>query len=103
MCIRDSSIIASIWTVVLQKTGGALEYGTSLTLPQRIGNAFVSIPRYLAKLIVPTDLAILYPHPGDWSGWAIAASAVLIVVLSVLCFVLRRRVPYLLAGWLWFL
>jgi tetratricopeptide (TPR) repeat protein len=97
--------IAGAWTIILQRRGETIGYeaSLSLTLEQRLANAAVSIPRYLGKTLLPIDLAVLYPHPGNWPGWAIAASVALIVAIFAICILLRRRSPYLLMGWLWFL
>jgi cytochrome c-type biogenesis protein CcmH/NrfG len=73
-----------------------------LPLAARLSNAFVSIPRYLAKTFWPSDLAVIYPHPGQWSTGLTIAAVILVVVISVLaCFQLRPR-PYLAVGWFWF-
>ena len=38
----------------------------SLPLGARVGNALISYGRYLGKLFWPADLAVYYPHPGQW-------------------------------------
>jgi len=68
----------------------------------RSGNALISYCRYLGKLLWPTDLAVFYPHPGYWPLERVLLAGGLIVGLSVLLFVQRRRYPFLLMGWLWF-
>jgi Tfp pilus assembly protein PilF len=97
------SAIASLWTYVLQKEGGAMQFLSRLTLKQRAGNAVVSVPRYLWKTLRPIDLSVYYPHPGNWPGWAVASSALLIVLLSALTLWQARLRPWLAVGWFWFL
>ncbi len=97
------ALIACGWTVVLQREGGALEMGQSLTMGQRVANAFVSVPRYIGKTIAPADLAVLYPHPRDWPASYVAASVAFVFGVTVLAWMTRRRRPYVLVGWLWFL
>jgi Flp pilus assembly protein TadD len=95
--------VLSYVTFVVQKQGGALPVGETLPLGARAGNALVSYCRYLGKLFWPTDLAVFYPHPGYWPVAQVLLAGLLLAVISVLLFVQRRRHPFLLMGWLWFL
>jgi tetratricopeptide (TPR) repeat protein len=95
--------IASAWTAALQRSGGAMRFGEQFSLAQRLGNALVSIPRYLEKTLRPIDLSVFYPHPGSWPAWAVTASALLIAGITVAVVVQFRRRPYLAVGWFWFL
>ncbi len=67
-------------------------------------NAPVSYVVYLRQAVWPADLAVLYLHPagGVPPGRALLATAVL-VAITVLAVAYRRRNPYLLIGWLWYL
>jgi tetratricopeptide (TPR) repeat protein len=76
----------------------------------RLENAVVSYAAYLEMALWPARLAIFYPHPvyvydgeGGLSLVQVAGSALLLVALTILALVLRKRAPYLLAGWLWYL
>jgi tetratricopeptide (TPR) repeat protein len=78
-------------------------------LPIRIENAFVSYVVYLWKTVWPSGLAVYYPHPiydtrtGLKVPLEVFAGAFLLVgLLTAAAVVLRRRAPYLLAGWLWY-
>ena len=68
----------------------------------RGGNALISYCRYLGKLFWPTDLAVFYPHPGHWPVGKVLLAGGLILGISVLFIVQRRRYPFLLMGWLWY-
>ncbi|MGO8930630.1 MAG: tetratricopeptide repeat protein [Limisphaerales bacterium] len=92
----------SVVTFVVQKRGGAVVTAEAMPLGGRCGNALISYCRYLGKLFWPTDLAIFYPHPGQWPLAKVLLAGVLIAGISVLVFVRRRRYPFLLVGWLWF-
>ncbi|MEI7935438.1 MAG: tetratricopeptide repeat protein [Verrucomicrobiota bacterium] len=94
--------LMSILTFVVQHRGGALAAGESLPLGARLGNAVISYCRYLGKLFWPSDLAVVYPHPGHWALGKVVAAAGLIVGISVLVWMQRRRHPFLLVGWLWY-
>ena len=93
---------ASVVTFVVQKQGGAVAAAEGLPLGARGGNALVSYCRYLGKLFWPTDLAVFYPHPGYWPLAKVLLAGGLMVGISVLFWVKRRRYPFLLMGWLWF-
>jgi len=92
----------SVVTFLVQKRGGSVLAAEALPLGARGGNALISYCRYLAKLFWPTDLAVFYPNPGYWPLERVLLAGGLIVGLSVLLFVQRRRYPFLLMGWLWF-
>jgi Flp pilus assembly protein TadD len=92
----------SIVTFVVQKQGGALEAGESLPLGARAGNALVSYCRYLGKLCWPADMAVFYPHPGHWPLTEVLLAGGLLAGITALFFWQRRRCPFLLMGWLWF-
>ena len=59
---------------------------------------------YLARLFWPAGLAVLYPRPGlDLPLWQTCDSLALLLAVTALALMLRRRCPYLLVGWLWYL
>ena len=94
--------LASVVTFVVQKRGGILLTAETLPLGARVGNALISYCRYLGKLFWPTDLAVFYPHPGYWPLGEVLLAGGLLLGISVLVWVGRRRYPYLLVGWLWY-
>ena len=92
----------SVATFVVQKHGGSVKAAGDLPPGARSGNALIWYWRHLGKLFWPTDLAVFYPHPGHWPLAKVLLAGGLMLGLSVLLFVRRRRCPYLLMGWLWF-
>ena len=95
------SVGSSIVTFLVQRTGGAVSKGISFGA--RLENAVVAYARYIGDFFWPSDLAVLYPHPGTWSWWHILISCALLTVVTVAVIVFARSRPYLLVGWLWFL
>ena len=93
----------SVVTFAVQKRGGSVMAAENLPLIARGGNALVSYCRYLGKLFWPTDLAVFYPHPGHWPVAKVLLAGGLLLGISVLLFVQRRRSPASLMGWLWFI
>ncbi len=75
-----------------------------LPLGPRVANALVSCVAYLGQLFFPTGLAVLYPHPQDALPlWKIVGAGLLLAGISLAVLACRRKCPYLLVGWLWFL
>jgi protein O-mannosyl-transferase len=96
------AVATSVVTFMVQNWAGALAAGKGLSLGARVGNALISYGRYLGKLFWPTELAVFYPHPGHWPLGNVLLAGGLILGLSVLLWLQRRRYPYLLMGWLWY-
>jgi Flp pilus assembly protein TadD len=60
--------------------------------------------RYLELAAWPSRLAVFYPHPrGNLPAWQIGGAALFLVAATLLAFVFRRRYPYGIVGWLWYL
>ncbi|MFT3828809.1 MAG: tetratricopeptide repeat protein [Opitutaceae bacterium] len=93
--------VASIIVVRTQTAAG--DFVLDLPLGARLGNALVSVPRYLGKFLWPFDLAVAYPHPGWWPAWIIAAAGAFVLAVSVCAWRTRRSHPWIAVGWLWFL
>jgi hypothetical protein len=87
---------------MVQKQGRAVEALDNLPLGARAGNALIAYCRYLGKVFWATDLAVYYPHPGQWPLAKVLLAGGVILGLSGLLFVQRRRYPFLLMGWLWY-
>ena len=96
-----SALIGMI-AIYTQQRGGAVVSFTQLPIAERIGNAIVSYTLYLWKMIWPSKLAVYYPFP-FWSSLEILASAALLTAISAGVLRGRRRFPYLMFGWLWYL
>jgi protein O-mannosyl-transferase len=94
--------LTSVVTFLAQRSAGALAGGESLPLAARLGNALISYCRYLGKMFWPTDMTVYYPHPGYWPLGKVLLAGGLILGVSMLVWVTRRRYAYLLMGWLWY-
>jgi tetratricopeptide (TPR) repeat protein len=82
----------------------ALDVSLKPPLMERVGNALVSYAIYLAQMIWPARLAVLYPYPEGNLKFAQAILALLLLLsISAAVFVWRRKYPFLLTGWLWYL
>ena len=98
------ALVAAVSAVatVLAQHGQIDTFGFSL--PLRFENAIVSYAIYLRQLIWPVDLAVLYPHPEKFFPFVIiAGSAALLIALSTIAIIYRKRFPFLFSGWFWFI
>jgi tetratricopeptide (TPR) repeat protein len=94
---------SSAITVVVQREGGAMDFGEQLSAGLRLANGLESYVAYLWASFWPVDLAVFYPHP-ETISWAWAgASGTILLAISVATFALRNTASYALVGWLWFL
>lgn len=91
-------------TFLAQRHGGAVMGIDHASIGIRVANALVSYIAYLGKTLWPAKLAVIYPHPFDTiPTWQVIGSAVLLAAISVLTLRAARKLPYLAAGWLWYL
>jgi len=100
--------VSAVVTLLVQRAGGAFGSADSIGLEARLANAFRAGGIYVWKTFVPAGLCAYHPHPalsepprGPWTAGAWAGLA-LILLGSALAVGLRRRAPYALVGWLWF-
>jgi tetratricopeptide (TPR) repeat protein len=96
------AFVSSFVTFESHKEMGMTEI-SGLPLWLRFENAFVSYARYLKKAVWPNDLAVLYPHPGEWPDSVVIISVVVLVILTAAVLHSLRRRPYLAVGWFWFI
>jgi len=70
----------------------------------RITNAAVAYVTYLGKMFCPTGLAVPYLLPkGPPPVWEVVSAVTVILAISTAAFAARRKCPYLLFGWFWYL
>lgn len=103
------SLVSSVITYKVQDSTGATRGLTQIALDDRIANALMAYSAYLGHMLWPTQLACYYQHPGKFlltrpEFLAKSVFAVLILVgITTLAYWLRRRSPYVMMGWLWYL
>ena len=117
VAVSPAERMSPIWLVVEKLPLVALAAGTCLMTMRhggagkphfdwslRIGGAATSALAYLADLFYPANLVPFYCYPdGGFPLWKTAGSLALLAAVSVAAIVWRRRFPYALVGWFWYL
>ena len=69
----------------------------------RIGNSLLAYTVYLKHTVYPVGLALVYPHSEtNPSIWSVGLAAFILLLISAIAVAGRRKHPYLLVGWLWY-
>ena len=97
------SIGSAVATLIVQSEGVGLVPLEVLPLSWRITNALAAYLVYIWQMIWPADLALIYSHPGKLPIWQVAGAAAVLIAVTLGVFALRKRSPYLVVGWLWYL
>ena len=96
------SAAACLITLTIQKK--VWQGNLSLTLAERLCNAVVSYVAYLGEMIYPARLAVFYPYQTDSLKTSqVILAFLLLLIISVFLWIWRRKYPFLLIGWFWFL
>jgi tetratricopeptide (TPR) repeat protein len=96
------SAASCVVTLIAQRQG--IHDAGSFSFLARLANAAVTAAIYLRQMIWPTGLAVFYPYPHNGlPTWEIALAALVLAGISALAWNERRRQPWLLVGWLWYL
>jgi len=96
------SAAGCVATIISQPN--TLAFVQGLTVPWRIGNALMAYVDYLAHMVYPVGLAVGYPPPPTHlPGWRVGLSLLILAIISAGVLAGRRKHPYLLVGWLWYL
>jgi tetratricopeptide (TPR) repeat protein len=96
------SAVSSIVTFLAQR--GAIGWTEQLPVSARISNALVVYVIYIRQMFWPERLAVFYPHPENrLPVLEISLALIVLVGITAAAFVFRKKAPYLITGWLWYL
>jgi len=96
------SAVSSVVTFVAQRD--AVGWAEQLPMWERINNAIVTYAIYLWQMFWPVKLVVFYLHPENrLSGWEITLALAVLLFITAIAVTLRKRRPYLIMGWLWYL
>jgi tetratricopeptide (TPR) repeat protein len=95
----------SSWiTVTAQAQGGATRSWDQLALSTRIARAMVSYAVYVGEFFWPRGLVVFYPFTSlSWQQGMVLVSLIFLIVISAAAWLLRRRWPFVIVGWCWYL
>ena len=96
--VAMTAVVAGL-TVYGQRVSGSMSYLADVGLATRIENAAVSLVRYLGRMAYPVNLSCFYPYDRN-PAWVVPAMVVAAITGGAIA--MRRRWPWLLAGWAWF-
>ena len=95
------SALSCVATIVAQ--GGPSGDMEPFPLTWRVSNALVSYLTYIGQMFYPSHLIPFYPHPENLLPfWQIVLAIVLLVTISGEAIALRRKRPYFITGWFWY-
>ena len=96
------SAVSSVVTFLAQR--GAIGWTEQLPVSERISNALVAYVIYIRQMFWPAGLAVFYPHPENrLPVLEISLAFIILVGITVAAFVFRKKAPYFVTGWLWYL
>ena len=97
-------LAAASCVVTLAAQRDAMSSFKQLPFFGRLANAAVAYADYLGKAFYPAGLAVLYPYPLDPRPvWEAVAAVAMLLAISTAVLAVRKRFPYLVFGWLWYL
>ncbi len=97
------SIASAVGTMIVQNEGVGLVRLEVLPLAWRITNALAAYLVYVWQMVWPANLALAYHHPGKLPVWQVVGATALLIAITLGAFALRKRSPYLIVGWGWYL
>jgi tetratricopeptide (TPR) repeat protein len=98
------ALSAAACAVAARVPGQIVPQAHRLPWPERLGNALVSYVVYLRQMVFPAGLAFPYPlAPHGQPMWKVSLALVLLASISTAVFLCRKKRPFLLTGWLWYL
>jgi len=96
------SALSCVATVFAQKETN--QFMDHIPFFMRVGNALVGYCVYLGKTFYPAGLTVFYPTlKNGFPVWEVAVAILLLTVLTRVAWVFRRKQPFILVGWLWYL
>jgi hypothetical protein len=89
-------------TVKAAQSVGTIADLAKVSLGDRLQNVVLSYALYIRKMFWPFDLAVFYPFPKDFPAPFVAAAVLSLAVVTTAAWLWRRRHPFLIVGWLWY-
>src|SRR6266446_814371 len=98
LVLSGLSCLATIWAQ--DQATGLVE---QLPFTWRLNNALVSYIEYVRQTFWPARLAVFYPHPNNpLPIWQVTLATALLLLISAMAILLRKKRPYVFTGWFWY-
>jgi tetratricopeptide (TPR) repeat protein len=98
------ALSAGSCVLTLSAQNEAMSSTASISLPLRLANALATCMIYPGQMVWPAGLAVYYPFPrGGLPPWEVALAGTLLAGISAAAWAQRRKQPWLLMGWAWYL
>src|SRR5436190_15374351 len=98
LILSGLSCLLTIWAQ--DQATGSLE---QLPFTWRLNNAVVSYIEYVRQTFWPARLAVFYPHPNnELPIWQVTLATTLLLLISAMAILLRKKRPYVFTGWFWY-
>jgi cytochrome c-type biogenesis protein CcmH/NrfG len=96
------SAASCVATLLAQKE--TIQSTVTFSLPVRFVTALLACKMYLAQMVYPAGLAVFYPFPHNGLPvWEAVMDGTLLAVISAAALWQRRKQPWMLVGWVWYL
>jgi len=93
-----------VGTITMRVQNAALDINERFSIGWRIGNALISYLTYLENFFYPVGLAVMYPRlPAELPVGRRVVAVLVLAAITGAAVLARRRCPYLLVGWFWYL
>jgi len=89
------AMLSCIVTYIAQQKAGTLRSLEEFPLSGRIANASVSYIIYIVKMLWPSNLAVVYPHPSLWPIWHVLGALLIFITVTLIIIWRANRFPYL--------
>jgi len=98
------SATISVLTWIAQEAVGALKSVDTFPIMTRLANSIHSYVFYISKLLIPHDLAIVYPFTlSGTSGPRTILYGLILLAATLLVLFYSKKYRYLFVGWFWYL
>lgn len=96
------SLASCLPTILTERQG--ITMTTTVPIPLRIENAIISTVAYIKELFYPSKLAVFYYYPiTGLPLLKVALALIFLTAIGLAAIYWRRKYPYLLVGWFWYL
>jgi tetratricopeptide (TPR) repeat protein len=97
------SLFSCVMTIYSQQQAGAVSFFSEIPFWIRFENALTAYVKYIVKTFWPVGLGVYYPFHLYIPLWQAISSFLVLLIFSVVVILARRRYPFFLVGWFWFL